>query len=342
MQNTNEEMQLKAVAEEIRDYQLKHGLSAAALCKEFAGVGSSKTYKRILDGDFEQMDVDRQLHNYREAAVLVEMRDASGQDEEKDYDDLKHVNSARLAIMDALKEKGNNRLVIIGGASGMGKSTLLRLLMKRWPNISILAEANDIWMSSQPTMLADLLTAVNPIERGALSGGETGLGAAEVVIPYTTGARKQKLFKALEKRKIILWIDEGHHMGVQGLNLVKSLINQTPIVVVVLTIPTLFRRLETAAYEEARQLTKNRMCERVTLSAPQADEVLTFMDRRGVTFTDGKVGESCAKLLATRSANYGNWNFVNMVSRKARRLAAGKELDQEGFVEALTAVEKTR
>ena len=54
----------RQVAEQIRDYQERRGLSDAALCREFAGLGSTKTYKRILEGDFSELNVERQLENY--------------------------------------------------------------------------------------------------------------------------------------------------------------------------------------------------------------------------------------------------------------------------------------
>lgn len=50
--HTTKELELKSVAAAIKDYQYRATLSDAGLVKEFADLGSTKTYKRILEGDF--------------------------------------------------------------------------------------------------------------------------------------------------------------------------------------------------------------------------------------------------------------------------------------------------
>ncbi|MES2219384.1 MAG: ATP-binding protein [Acidobacteriota bacterium] len=332
--------QLRQYAQQIREWQSRELLSDNDLLKQCGLLGSTKTYRRVLDPEdnLEGLDIERQLHQFTQQWVVIETRAAAGAGAEDDYDDLSHVNAARLAVTDALAEKGNNRLVIIEGPSGSGKTSLRRILVKRWPNVSTAVDADETWRESLTAMLSTLLIEVGPIERNK---GE-GVRSADVLIPYSAIEQKRKLFDALRVRKRILFMDEAHHMGVRTLNMVKSILNETPTVVVFLAIGTLLKRLEQNAYEEARQLTRNRLGERIVISSPAPDEVEKFVARRGVKFTDTKEAKNCAAKLAADAVTRGNWNFVNMVARKARKLCAKGPIDTEQFVEALTAALKTR
>jgi type II secretory pathway predicted ATPase ExeA len=291
-----------------------------------------------LKGDMAELDLERQLHNYQQVLAVLQASDEGGEAEE-DYDDLRHVQEAVLAVGDALRETGNNRLVIVEGPSGCGKTSIARCLVAKWPAVTRLAEADETWSESLAECLAGLLQAVGPIERRTEEAG----ARAAVGLPHTCGDRKRKLFEALQARRLILIIDEAHHLGVRALNEVKALLNQTPTVVVLLAIPTLLRRLESQAYEEARQLTKNRLSERVHVAGPEAGEVGKYLGRRGVRFTEAGVAKQAAAKLAHDSAMYGHWNFVNLVARKARSVCGKDEaIDLEGFCSALVEVARTR
>jgi len=337
MQN---EDQLKDLARQIRDWQSARQISDTELCRQYGGLGSTKTYKRILEADFDELNLERQLHNYRQVWALIEAATAKEQIEEKDYPDLDHVEAVRLAVTDAQGEAGNNRLVIAEGASGTGKTTIRRCLERRWPNITVVVEADETMRESVHNTLGAILRAVGTRERR--SDGDNGK-PFDVALPNSSEERKLKLIEVLNAKKRILIIDEAHHLGVRTLNLVKTLLNTTPTIVVFLAIPTLLRRLETTAYEEARQLTRNRLCERIHIDSPAAGQVALFLDRRQVEFTDKKTAHDCAGRLAEVSIQYGHWNFVNLVARRARR-ACAKEgpLDKEQFVEAVVAAQKTR
>jgi type II secretory pathway predicted ATPase ExeA len=332
--------QLREIAQQIHDWQQREGLSDNELLKQCGLLGSTKTYRRILNPTDDLsvgIDIERQLHAYQQQLLVIETRAAAGAGAEDDYDDLDHVVRARLAVTEAMGEKGNNRLVIIEGPSGAGKSTIRRCLIQRWPNIAVPVDADETWRESLTAMLSTLLIEVGPIDRNGSTRNRD-----EVLIPPSAIDQKRKLFAALSAKRRILLIDEAHHMGVRTLNMVKSILNETPTIVVFLAIGTLLKRLEQNAYEEARQLTRNRLCERVTLSAPDAKETLSFLQRRGVKFADAGEAKNCAAKLAEESRTRGNWNFVNLVARKARKASMKSPIDTEQFVEALTAAIKTR
>lgn len=334
------EQALRGVAMEIEVWQKKRGLSDGAMCRQYAGLGSTKTYKRILNAkdDLEELNVDRQLSNYREVLTLLSM---SGEDlREEIYADFSHVSQAYLAVTGAMKEQGNTRLVIVEGNPGTGKTAICDLLEARWPNVFVRAEASEIWKDSPMAMLKHLLLAVGVRELRSKED-DKGKASAEVLMPQCADERAEKLFDQLNERKLILALDEGHHLGPRTLNLLKTLINQTPTVVVLLAIPTLLARLTTKSYEEARQLTHNRLYRRVRLRGPEAGEVKDLLDRRSVRFVDKATAADCVKKLADRAASLGNWKYVVLVCRKMRELYK-EPLTVADFVNAMSESEKER
>jgi DNA transposition AAA+ family ATPase len=337
---SSEMEQLRAVAAEIEGWQLARKWSTAKMCQEFGGLGSTKTYKRILDrnDDLEELKVGKQLANFQAVLLQIEMQGEEATREDV-YDDFADMVEARRAVAGAMKEQGNTRLVIVEGNPGTGKSAICDELEKKWPNVFVRAEATEIWKESPMAMLKHLLLAVGKREMRAKED-DKGKPSAEVLMPQCTDERQEKLFDQLNERKFILGLDEGHHLGPRTLNILKALINQTPTVVVMFAIPTLLARLTTKSYEEARQLTHNRLYRRVRLRGPEAGEVAEFVQRRGIKWTDKKAENECTEKLANRARSLGNWKFVLMASRKLKEV--GEPLNTERFAKALVAAEKER
>jgi len=127
--------ELKKVAQQIKDYQDRRGLSDAGLCREFAGLGSSKTYKNILSGDTAELNIDRQLQNYTRVLELTRIK--PDPDAGAIYDDLRHVRQTLVAVKEAYLEKGNDHLVIIEGPTGSGKTETLGLVEREFGNAAI-------------------------------------------------------------------------------------------------------------------------------------------------------------------------------------------------------------
>lgn len=315
--------QLTELAGQIRDWQTKRRLSDADLCKKFLGLGSTKTFKRILDGNTGELDVERWLLDYQQVWNLMELADHEADIDEPVYDDLAHIVRARLAVTGAIKERGNNRFVLIEGPSGSGKTTASRSIAAHFGRQIVLTEADPTW-DSRSVMLGGLLRSMGVVE-----------------IPISAEARKLKLLDHLKESPVCLIIDEAHHLGPDTLNLLKTLINQTKCQIVCIAIGTLFRKLETKNYEEARQLTRNRQKERLTLKAPDEAQVQSFISRR-LTFSDATTLRLCASTLSERAASYGHWNFVNLVCREAKERAGRDAIDIETFGRALQSAAATR
>src|SRR3954452_4788892 len=89
--NTADAAELREIAQRIRDWQMAKTISDAALVKKYTGLGSTKTFKRILDDDLKELDLEKQLTNYRTVWALIEsLGDDEGDDEEL-YSDLTPV-----------------------------------------------------------------------------------------------------------------------------------------------------------------------------------------------------------------------------------------------------------
>lgn len=305
---------LRALAREVRNYQLERDWSDSKLCKEIAHVGSSKTYKRILDDtdDLSELNVESQLRNYQAAVETIKALRTKDRPAEPEYDDFSNILNSYTAVGRALLEDEDcvARLVIIEGATGTGKDSVRKYLQKSWPKITVAVEATELWRDSLAVPARAIYSELSIVKQADRNTKETPKPPrypAEIVA---------EVIAALKERKLALIINEAHHMGPRTLNMIKTLLNQTPTVIVMECIPTLLTRLLSGSYEEAIQLTGNRLCERVYLSSPPPDEILMMLERRGVKFADPETRNAAAKTLAGEAPNFGNWRYVSQVCRK--------------------------
>ena len=76
------------------------------------------------------------------------------------YDDLQSVVQLRRAFLETTKSVGMNRVLIVQGASGVGKSTALRVLTGKYGQRIISVEASDAWGDRPAALLGALLRAL--------------------------------------------------------------------------------------------------------------------------------------------------------------------------------------
>lgn len=339
----NPEHQLKAIADQIREHQLAEGLSQNKLCAAYGELGSTKTWARVLEGDLDGMDLDEKIRAYQGVLTQIEMQRAHGDGDEVDYADFAMPSAVQMVVAEALREKDNNRFIVVTGDSGAGKTTIIRTLVARWPKICRVMEPNESERESLPETLRRILLATRVIDRSTPGEGEQpDVDDGDTFIPPVCSARMDKVLEVLKRRKLILLIDEGHHFGLRTLNTLKGIINQTPTIIVLFAIPRLLQRMQSQAYEEAKQLLVNRLGAHVRLGTPGAEDVATFMARRGVKFDSEKTAGLAADKLAEDCVHYGLWKFVKLVTRRARKAAAQKPVELATFAACLAAVKSTR
>lgn len=317
--------ELVETARRIQAWQASAGKTNAQMIRDFPGLGSDKTYARLREGHTEEYDVDAQLANYRSVWAVIESTSGAAGTEEQLYDDLGAVLQLRRAVLETMRAEGNARVVIIEGPSGIGKTVALRLLAGRYGQRILVVEATDCWGDSPAAMLGAVLRAFDP--RGELPTGRV--------------ERLEKTLEKLNTSRRCLVIDEAHHLGPHSLNVLKSLVNQTPGEFVLVCIPTLWARLEGSAYMEARQLTTNRLSERVRIDLTEAD-IGRYL-RHAFDGIDAATVAAAAKLIRPAALAAGNFAFVRDTCHAARRMLAGdKAPDIKTFADAVAAAQRRR
>lgn len=297
---TMEANRLQELARRMEDHREAQQLSREALIKQFPTLGSSKTFDRILKGELAELDLERQLVNYQSAVALLEdmARDVAQADEEV-LPDLSPANRLRKAALETMRETGNARVIFLLGPSGSGKSSARRALFDRYGGRFLLIEATAMWNDSPNAMAGEILRK---------------LGVKD--LPYSAGDRLTKIVEMLNERRRGLVIEEAHHLGPKSLNVVKTLVNQTPGEFILIAVDTIWRRLETAAFEEARQLTGNRLAERIQLDKEcKASDIAKLIKSRvpaAVQWSD-----KWTQRLAHHAPNYGRFAFVRDVLKRA-------------------------
>jgi len=309
--------ELQAIARKVCEYQQAKGMSDTALLKKFGGLGSTKTYKRILNGDLAELDLEKQLNNYRAVEALMDSMGNGAESNEQLYDDLFPVIELRRVFIETTKENGLARLVILQGPTGSGKSSARKVLFEKFGQRLVLVEASVAWNDSPMAMLGAILKA---------------LGKKEA--PYNQMDRLQMVLEMLNESRRALVIEEAHHMGPRLLNLCKTLINATPGEFILVTIDTLWKKLESAAYQEALQLTGNRLAERVLLSSTMMKSDVEKILTRDT--------EMAVKIVLDKAANYGRFAFVRDVCTRVNTLADGEPVTLELFAQAVTEEVKSR
>lgn len=324
MMKMNDGELLVDLAKRVFAYQELGGLRVAQMVKEFDGIGSAKTFRDLRCGRLEGYDVDAWLDNYRVVVAEIEERSSAAADEVI-YADLSAVVRLRKAAVRVMKTNGINRVLVVLGESGAGKSEAVGELRRAYGSRVKVIEALQIWEDRPLNMLGAILKSFG-----------------QVSLPIGADARFEAVLAALKTRRMIA-IDEAQHLGQRCLNTVKALVNKSPGEFMLLAIDTLWQRLESAAYQEARQLTTNRLAEMVKLS-PTVDDVCVFLNHRfpGV---EVKLRHQMGAVVLAAAKGNGNMSFVRDVCDCIGDMLLGdpgEELTLDVLVNAVEKVGRKR
>lgn len=332
----NNTIKLRHLALEVQTYQAERGLSDAQLYKRVSSIGSTKTYKRILDAgdDLDGLSIENQLRNFETAVETIGILRQRDNAPEVEYQDFDNITSSLAAITRALGEESIARFVVVEGENGTGKDAVKKAILSKWAKITVEVEADETWKESLATPLKDLIVAMDIRRRADAETGEA------FKVPAYPDARRDLLISQIGDAQTILLINEAHHIGPRGINLIKKLINRCPRLVVVFEcIPSLLNRLIKGSYEECVQLFGNRLCERVQLKAPMQSEVKLLLERRGLKFEDIETANDISAAIADKAPQSGHWRYVNKLCRELRAKADGKPVTLETYARAKTLVE---
>jgi DNA transposition AAA+ family ATPase len=315
--NSIDAEELKDLALRIHEYQVGKKLSDNALFKKFAGIGSTTTYKRILAAELKELNLEKQLANYRSVCALIEAIGEELEDAEELFADLLGPLELRRAFMETATQASLGRVIIVEGDTGTGKTKAAAILVQNVGGRFLWLEASVAWGDKPNALLGDLLRA---------------LGEKEM--PASTNDRLRQVLHKLKASRVGVVIDEAHHLGPNCLNLVKTLINQTPGEFILCAMATLWNRLERAQYQEVKQLTGNRLAERIKLQLRESD-VRKLIDRR-LTGLNGEMKAAVAVCM-DKAPQRGNLAFVRNVCRRAADAADKDPVTLEIFTAAVAA-----
>lgn len=299
-------------------WQSQKGLKDAQMLRKFAGLGSAKTYRDLRDGKVDGYDVERWSSEY--AMVLGEIEISEQEvSEEEVMTDLSMVVQLRRAALGAMATNGSNRVVIVLAPSGGGKSFGVKALRKMYGSRVIPLEALDAWNDKPGKMMADMLEAC-------------GIGYA----PNSPTACFKSVVAELKRSRRMFAIDEAHHMGPHCLNTIKALVNNTPGEFMLLAMETLWNKLETTAYQEAVQISKNRLFERVVFEL-DVNDIARYVHHRFAGIKKSELGKMAGLVKQAADGN-GHYSFVRGVCNRAAEMM-GEEpvLSLETVVEAVKA-----
>ena len=290
--------ELAALAGRLSEWAARRGIPVARFCRDYPGLGSERTFRDLRAGRTEGYDVAAQLAGYRAVEAVLEELAGTAEAQERIYDDLGPVVALRRAFARVAQSAGTDRVVVLEGESGVGKTTAARILAGRYgAGRVVTVEASDAWGDSPAALLGGILEA---------------LGRTE--LPPSRVGRLAQAREALSLSRRCVVVDEAHHLGPHCLNTVKTLVNTTPGEFILVAIPSLWGKLQKQAYQEARQLTTNRLSERVRLALSDAD-VARYL---GKFFPDAapQALRAAARIVRPQAAASGNMAFVREVARE--------------------------
>src|SRR5579862_6199205 len=192
---------LRDCALKVQQWQAARGLSDSALARKIPQIGSTKTYKRIINGDLAELDLETQLANYRAAVAFIESFGADERQQEAIYDDLWATVELRRAFTETSREAGPSRLITILGPTGSGKTCACKALLDKFGPRLLSIEAEESWNGKPNPLLKAILVA-----RGIKN------------IPVNQAERSEKVVEVLNSARLGIIIEESHHLGPRNLN----------------------------------------------------------------------------------------------------------------------------
>lgn len=209
------------------------------------------------------------------------------------------LTAVKKGLIAASRRDDELRMVIFLAATGGGKDTAIRYISSSMAEINrpereftfVTIEARESWRKSYFAAVCDMLYAVEGIDAGTMS----------------CRAAENLLITALRSKRVLLAVNEGNYFGPQTFNLFKFLINQTPIVILLCAIPSIFQRLKLKSWDEAKQVIRRSY---VTITAPD----LTVKDVRPfIAHLDFQAQDAAAAAIAVNANQFGAFGFVKRV-----------------------------
>lgn len=320
--NSENAIELIEIARKIRQWQKARDKHTSWMLQQYAGLGSDKVFNKLVDGNLDQVNVDKWLVNYRAAWLVIESIGDISKKSATVITDLSSIVQVERAVLKAMERTGINRFVLIEGDPGSGKSTTLHYILGKYGDRFRWIEISVLFGDSPYNFLCLILKAY---------GHET--------MPTNAAKAFNLVCEEMKLRRGLL-IDELHHAGPRILNTIKTLINHTPGEFVCGAKETLWRELEKAAMEDCRQLTQNRLSERVKLDRLNSVDVARIL-KRSCPGIDFKI-EYAVSMIEKVAKGNGNLSFVRGVCERAAEKYETGKISIEDFAALVAEEQKSR
>ena len=301
---------LQAIARKAAVWAEARGKTLAWLTRKYDTLGSPRTLRDMRDAKFDGYDLERQAANYEAALSMIEADDPAAR-AVRVIPTLTGPVQLRRAVLEAMTATGIDRVILLLGDSGAGKTCSIAALAEEYDTV-VPIEALTVWNDAPGAMLCDIL--------GAL-GEEASPSSAAYSLFRRAVAR-------LCRRRVTLCVDEAHHMGPRCLSTIKGLINATPGEFVLAGQPTLWRALQDASHLELRQLITNRLRERIQIGMNLGDVAAYIAE--AFPALDREAAHAAARAVAERARNLGNMSFVRDCCAAAARKAEDPTRPEQG------------
>ncbi len=324
---TMEANELRELGSKIRDWQTTHELSDAELCRRFGELGHTKTFKKIIDNQLEELDLERQLNNYRTAWALMESDGGEEREDGETYADLYATIVLNRVFAETRREKGLARCIFLIGPSSTGKTEAQKYLRdKHGPRI-ISVRATVAWSDSPMSFMAAIL------ER---------LGVKNP--PGIQSERFTKVVEKLNETRRAVFIEDAHHLGPRCLALIISLIDETPGEFLISAVDRLWTKIQSRAYQEIEQLRLNRLAEKIVLGDEVRERDVQKLLERRVNW-EGEAAPAIRKvlpLLLEKAKHNGRLALVRETIKRVNDKCGADPVSPEVFVRTLDEEVKSR
>lgn len=202
--------------------------SQNAWVRKWPGLGSQKSYAKIISGDFQDVSLEKKLPDYR-AVLAAICANVSGSGSEPLYADLPGPEALLLTALRLMHHEGKDRLILLLGGSGSGKTSALDVLASEGGSGSKLLrlEADETWKSPRAALRRMLISA----------------GVPKGEMPATLADMEDLLIARIQDSgRCMMVVDEAHHVSGCVLNLFKTLLNRTQLRLILAGMNTLFQK----------------------------------------------------------------------------------------------------
>ncbi|MES2707143.1 MAG: AAA family ATPase [Verrucomicrobiota bacterium] len=299
--------ELLSLARQVEAWRVAWGLSLRQLCSQVTGI-NHKTHSRLADGDLTELTPENHLAKYRAAVVELEEWELR-QQADPILPGLRPARIVAESISMLKRQRDIDRFMLVEGESGAGKTSAVKNAAASDAD-AILVTAHEGW--HRP------LKAITEL---LLASGFRG------VMPNGFADRHAALIQKLADKPRLILVDEGQHMEIRLLNVLKDVINRTGCWVVIATMASLWNNIQSRHWSEVKQLIHNRMLLRVTLPAPDSGDVEEYLAARLALTLPEEKGEAAVAwqrafdAVSQGARHHGGYAFCRKVAGAARLLA---------------------